>query len=159
MTNKISELTRLKARLALRRKKPSPPPEIPAEPADPVPEPETIKLEGDVVYGEVLPSWDHKERKAFGVREKEDILPLHQSPQQREDFEEKVSKATTKHAKKRTSVTVSMSVEELAHVDVAASKAGLSRSAWVRRTLFKAMGRRPPARPKEELPPIWKKKS
>jgi len=52
------------------------------------------------------------------------------------------------HKKRRHALSVSVSIEEEELLRAAANKAGMTFSGWVRHTLFKAMGRKPPRRPK-----------
>jgi len=50
--------------------------------------------------------------------------------------------------RRRHALSISVSEEEEELLRTAASKAGMTFSGWVRHTLFKAMGRKPPRRPR-----------
>jgi hypothetical protein len=111
------------------------------------------------VYGEVLDSWEPRYRpenqqaEAPQARKEQTEVP-ETLPTTEPDPDFVVETRTAKRMKRsktrNMSLTVSVSEEEHRLLRQHAASLGLGFSAWARNTLFRTMGRKPPARPKRE---------
>lgn len=123
-----------------------------------------IDLDPPPIHGGALDSWEQRYRPEAKAEKKLQArgtpttevptpkVPEIQSSTQDapEGFEVKPALRLTKSKKRKKSLGISCSDEEAALLRKAASDRNMSFSEWARNTLFRAMGRKPPARPKKD---------
>lgn len=107
------------------------------------------------VFGESLDSWEPRYRPqptSPPLPKEKEKVPEIQNEKADQDFvaETRTAKRMKRSKTRNMSLTVSVSEEEHQLLRRHASSLGLGFSAWARATLFRAMGRKPPARPKQE---------
>ena len=129
-----------------------------------------VDLDPAPVHGGALDSWetryrpgvekkvDPREEKAQGQpRETRRPGPTPKGPEIQpsaleapEGYEVKPALRLKKSKQRKKALGISCSEEEAALLRQAASERNMSFSEWARNTLFRAMGRKPPARPKKD---------
>ena len=126
------------------------------------------------MFGEPLDSWepryrpeaeakqpvDRRERRRERERKEEEAEPqdkkgpeihsVEPEPDSGFELETRTVKRMKKSKSRRMSLSVSMSPEEAQMLRMHAASMDLSFSSWARNTLFRAMGRKTPARPKRD---------